>query len=54
MGIQGWILLAGLLPFVFLLGVLNHLEERDLRRTYRMFGTTGFRDVDRRLAPPGE
>lgn len=29
--------------------VLSLLEDRDMRRTFKMFGTTGFWDVDRRL-----
>ena len=48
-----WIIIG--IPFtaaVFLV-VLGWLEERDLRRVYKMFGTTGFYDVDERFRRGG-
>lgn len=33
----------------FLVVLLVWLEERDLRRTYALFGTTGFGDIDYRF-----
>lgn len=35
-------------PMLFV-WLLWELDERDLRATYRMFGTTGFWDVDQRF-----
>ena len=49
MSIQQLALLVGLLPPAILVVGLFWLDERDLRSTFKMFGTTGFWDVDRRM-----
>lgn len=49
MTIQQWAIVAVLLPAVLTIAALLWAEERQLRRTFKMFGTTGFWDVDRRM-----
>jgi hypothetical protein len=43
------ILIAPIFAGWALIAVLLYLEERDLRRTYELLGTTGFYDVDERM-----
>lgn len=49
MATEEWFFVCFFAPFIVFIGWIRWHEQRELIRTYKMFGTTGFYDVDRRF-----